>query len=284
MPRALIHVANLCYTYDQNSDAPVEALRGIDLDVAQGEYVAIVGHNGSGKSTLAKCLNGLLLPTRGDIWVNGLSTRDQSATREIRATVGMVFQNPDNQFVATTVEEEIAFGPENLGIPRDQLRERVAQALSDARLEALRHRNPCLLAAGQKARLAIASILAMQPACLVLDESTGMLDPASRREVSVLLRRLHQGGLAIVSITHSMDEAAEAGRVVVLEKGRIGLEGSPREVFAQQETLDDLGLALPTAAAIARGLRQRGLDLREDILTQGQLVAAVGTLRSRGND
>ncbi len=275
MPESLIRVANLHYTYDAHKAVPIHALRGITLDLQRGEYLVIIGHNGSGKSTLAKCLNGLLLPTQGDVWVKGRNTYDARASLEIRAGVGMVFQNPDNQFVATVVEEEVAFGPENLGLPRPELRERVEQALADTGLADCRERNPRTLSAGQKARLNIASILAMRPDCLILDESTAMLDPMSRRDILGLLRRLHTSGLAIVSITHFMDEVTAGDRVVVLEQGQVALEGTPREVFAQEERLGRLGLALPPAAAIARGLRRRGAAFRETILTHEELVRAV---------
>jgi len=296
MSSTLIHVARLHYTYDLNTDAPIEALRGIDLQIKRGEYLAIVGHNGSGKSTLAKCLNGLLLPTPdqvgGDVWVEGRNTAQPEALLDIRATVGMVFQNADNQIIASVVEEEVAFGPENLGVPREELRQRVDQALRDTGLWELRERNPRTLSAGQKARLAIASILAMRPACLVLDESTAMLDPLSRREILALVRQLHEGrqvlphymineqqnlssGLTIVMITHHMDEVLGADRVLVLEQGRIVLEGTPREVFAQPERLKALGLALPPAAAIAWRLRQCGAPLQENILTSEELIQAV---------
>lgn len=275
MMSTLIRVAGLHYTYGLNTATPIEALRGIDLEIARGEYLAIVGHNGSGKSTLAKCLNGLLLPTRGEVWVEGWSTSQPEALLDIRATVGMVFQNPDNQIIASVLEEEVAFGPENLGIPRQELRQRVDQALQDAGLWELRERAPHTLSAGQKARLAIASILAMRPACLVLDESTAMLDPLSRREILALVRQLHRDGLTIVMITHCMDEVLDADRVLVLEQGRIVLQGTPREVFAQPERLQALGLGLPPAAAIAQGLRQRGVPLPANILTAGELLQAV---------
>jgi energy-coupling factor transporter ATPase len=283
----LIRVAGLHYTYGLNTATPIEALRGIDLEIGRGEYLAIVGHNGSGKSTLAKCLNGLLLPTPdqgrgpapdligGEVWVEGQSTTQPEALLDIRATVGMVFQNPDNQIIASVLEEEVAFGPENLGIPRQELRQRVDQALQDAGLWELRERDPHTLSAGQKARLAIASILAMRPACLVLDESTAMLDPLSRREILALVHRLHEGGLTIVMITHYMDEVLDADRVLVLEQGRIALQGTPREVFSQPERLKALGLDLPPAAAIAQGLRQRGGRLPANILTAEELVQAV---------
>jgi len=277
----LIRVANAHYTYDSDTGRPIEALHGIDLSIARGQYVAIVGHNGSGKSTLAKCLNGLLIPTQGDVWVNGANTRDPHAQIGIRATVGMVFQNPDSQIVSTVVEEEVAFGPENLGIPRDELRRRVDQALTQTGLATLRHRRPRTLSAGQKALLAIASVLAMQPDCLVLDESTAMLDPASRRRVLNLVHRLHREGLAVVAITHFMEEVIHADYVLVLQQGQIALKGTPRQVFSQPAALDRQGLRLPAAAAIARRLRERGARLPKDILSAGDLVRAASAASAR---
>jgi len=272
MSTPLIRVVRLQYTYGAQTDTPIQALRGIDLVVERGEYLAIVGHNGSGKSTLAKCLNGLLLPTQGDVWVEGRNTGKPETLTDIRATVGMVFQNPDNQIIASVVEEEVAFGPENLGLPRDALRQRVDQALRDTGLWELRERNPRALSAGQKARLA------MQPACLVLDEATAMLDPLARREILALVRRLHEGGLSIIMITHFMDEVVGASRVLVLEQGCIALEGTPQAVFAQHGRLQELGLVLPPAAAIARGLRERGAALPEGILNAAELVQGVITV------
>jgi len=272
---ALIRVVGLHYTYGPNSATPIQALRGIDLEIGHGEFLAIVGHNGSGKSTLAKCLNGLLLPTQGEVWVEGRSTAKTEALLSIRATVGLVLQNPDNQIIASVLEEEVAFGPENLGLPREELRRRVDQALQETGLWELRQRDPHTLSAGQKARLAIASILAMRPACLVLDEATALLDPLSRREILRLVHKLHAEGLTIVLITHRMDELADAERVLILEQGRIALEGTPRQLLAQSERLRALGLDLPPAAAIAQGLRRRGAPIAEDILTAEELVQAV---------
>ena len=276
----LIRLDNVSYTYDADSESPIVALRHIDLHISPGEYVAVIGQNGSGKSTLAKCLNGLLLPTEGDVWVRGHNTREERASRDIRATVGIVFQNPDNQFVCSSIEEEIAFGPENLGVPQNEIRERVEHSLKEANLSGMRRQSPRLLSAGQKARLAIASILAMGPQCLILDESTAMLDPVSRQDTLSLLKRLHRKGLAIVAITHFMDEAILADRVLVLDKGGVALEGSPHAVFSQSERLEQLGLALPPAAAIARGLARRGLDLPEQIISQDELVGALITMES----
>jgi energy-coupling factor transporter ATPase len=275
MTAELIRVADLHYTYSAHTDTPIPALCGVSTTVERGEYLVIVGHNGSGKSTLAKCLNGLLLPTQGDVWVKGRNTYDARALVGIRSSVGMVFQNPDNQFVASVVEEEVAFGPENLGLPREVLRQRVEQALYDTGLVAQRQHNPRTLSAGQKARLNIASILAMQPECLVLDESTAMLDPLARHDILDLLSRLHHSGLTIVSITHFMDELSLADRVLVLEQGRVALQGTPRAIVAQAEPLIAVGLALPPITAIAQGLRQRGADIDAAILCTQELVAAV---------
>jgi energy-coupling factor transporter ATPase len=276
-PPPMIRTSHLSYSYDAGSDHAIPALHDVSLSVRRGEYLAIVGQNGSGKSTLARCLNGLLTPTEGDVWVGGANTHDSAALLGIRATVGMVFQNPDNQIISTVVEEEVAFGPENLGVPRDELRRRVDDALRDAGLLALRDRDPHTLSAGQKARLAIAGVLAMRPACLVLDESTAMLDPLARREVLRLLRDLHAGGLTVIAITHTMDEITQVGRVIVLDAGRIALQGTPREVLGRADALESLGLALPPAAAIARGLANRGASIPPDTITPEELVHALVT-------
>ena len=276
----LIRAVDIHYTYDGGSQG-VQALGGIDLRIDEGDFVALVGHNGSGKSTLAKCLNALLLPTQGDVWVRGQNTRhcSESALLKIRATVGMVFQHPENQFVATTVQEEVAFGPENLGIPDEALRQRVERALHAMGLEGLEERNPHDLSAGQKSRLAIAGILAMEPQCLILDESTATLDPIARRNVLALVEDLHRRGLTLILITHAMEEAVMADHIVVLDKGSVALEGGPQEVFADAAVFDELGLELTVSAAIGRGLHRRGLGLpKEAILTQDDLVEALTEL------
>jgi len=271
----LLRLAGVSFTYRPEDREPVWALRNIDLTVAPGEYLAVLGHNGSGKSTLARLLNGLLTPTQGDVWVNGWNTRDTAHLREIRSTVGMVFQVPDNQIVATTVEDDVAFGPENLGVPEDELRGRVEDSLRAVGLWAERSRLPNQLSAGQKQRLAIAGVLAMRPACIVLDESTALLDPQGRADVRAAIRRLHDAGTAIVAITHRMSEAAEAERVVVLDRGRIALAGTPRQVFAQAEALDRLGLELPPVTALAHTLHRQCADFPPDLLTPDELATAV---------
>lgn len=252
------------------------ALQRVDLGIEAGEYVAIVGHNGSGKSTLAKHLNALLLPTRGSVLVDGLDTREPAHRRAIREMVGMVFQVPDNQIVATIVEEDVAFGPENLGVPHEEIVSRVEWALDLVEMGEFRHRAPHLLSAGQKQRLAIAGVMAMRSRCLVLDEATSMLDPAGREEVLASVRRLHrEEGLTVVAITHFMEEAALAQRVVVMEGGRVALQGSPREVFGQPERLRELQLDVPVAMELAQRLHRWLPEFPANLIEEGELVEAV---------
>ncbi|MGI6381178.1 MAG: ATP-binding cassette domain-containing protein [Anaerolineae bacterium] len=274
MPRPLIEIENLSFAYETQGGDAVQALSNVSATVNEGVYLAILGPNGSGKSTLAKCLNGLLLPNEGQVRVMGLDTRDRARLLRIRSLVAMAFQNPDNQFVATTVEEEVAFGPENLGISHPELEQRVRSALADTGLAHRAQDNPRLLSAGEKARLAVASLLAMQPRCLVLDESTAMLDPVSRVRMRELLTRLHRQGLTIVLITHYMDEAADAEQVLVLHQGRVALQGSPDEVFAQDERLREIGLSGPPARLLSSGLARRGLPI-QPVLTVDDLVATL---------
>lgn len=248
----------------------------MSLEIRKGEYVAVVGPNGSGKSTLARHLNALLLPTAGQVLVDGLDTALPENVWEIRRRVGMVFQNPDNQIVSSLVEEDIAFGVENLGVPAEEVRERVEEALALTELSEFRQHAPHLLSGGQRQRLAIAGVLAMRPSCLVLDEPTAMLDPVGRRQLSDLLQRLNQSrGVTVVLVTHFMEEAAQAGRVIVMSAGKIVLDGTPPEVFANFERLGELGLDLPAAAKIARGLKRRGIFMPDDILTAEDLVREV---------
>ena len=217
----IIKVENLTFVYNAESDNPIVALRNVNLEVYPGDYIVIVGHNGSGKSTLAKNLNALLKPTEGDVWVKGMNSKDPANTLPIRSTVGMVFQIPDNQIVATVVEEDVAFGPENLGVPPDELEERVTWALNVVDMEPFRLRAPHLLSAGQKQRVAIAGVMAMKPEVLVLDESTAFLDPVGRQDVLNAVRRLNDEGVTVIAITHFMHEATEGNRVLVMEAGRI---------------------------------------------------------------
>lgn len=271
----LIRVEGLHHTYQAGTRKPIAALRGIDLTVRSGDYIALIGANGSGKSTLLRHLNALLLPTVGDVWIAGRNTRDPAHLRDIRSTVGMVFQSPDSQIVATTVEEDVAFGPENLGIPEQELRERVDWALSVVGLSPLRARASHLLSAGQKQRLAIAAALAMHPRCLLLDEATAMLDPLGRQQFLDTVRSLHRDGMTVVAATHNMDEAAAAEQIVVLSQGQIALQGSPRTVFAQESHLHELKLDVPAAARVARTIAQAVPGFPVDALNLTDLLEAV---------
>jgi energy-coupling factor transport system ATP-binding protein len=269
----LIRVDSVSVAY-QVPGGKVRALNGLSLDVQRGEWLTVIGHNGSGKSTLAKLFNGLVIPGRGTVTVDGLSTADDEERKRIRQIVGMVFQDPDNQIVATVVEEDVAFGPENLGLPRAQIRERVDDAMRRLEIEDLRLRAPHQLSGGQKMRVAIAGVLAMRPAVLVLDESTAMLDPSGRAEVLEAARGLHRAGVTIVAITHFMSEVTFADRVVVLAEGQIALEGEPRTLFARPERLRELELDVPQVTEIAARLRARGVDVGVVPLTVNELADA----------
>ncbi|GAC1455503.1 MAG: energy-coupling factor transporter ATPase [Candidatus Limnocylindrales bacterium] len=273
-PSPLIQVDSVSVSYPTPGSGLVPALREISLDVWRGEWLAIIGHNGSGKSTLAKLFNGLVIPGRGTVTVDGLSTRDPAELRRIRQIVGMVFQNPDNQLVATIVEEDIAFGPENLGLPRQEIEARVAEAMRIVEIEALRSRAPHQLSGGQKQRVAIAGVLAMRPSCVILDEATAMLDPSGRAEVLDTASALHRQGVTIVSITHFMSEVPRADRVIVLSEGRVALTGTPRELFAMPERLRALELDVPQVTEIAERLGERGYDVGVVPLTVPELADA----------
>jgi energy-coupling factor transport system ATP-binding protein len=271
----IIRAENVSFSYNAQAVQPVFALADINLEIRRGEYVVIVGHNGSGKSTLAKQLNALLGPTRGDVWVDGMNTKDHQRLLAIRATVGMVFQIPDNQIVATVVEEDVAFGPANLGVPEEELRARVDWALKVVDMDAYRERAPHLLSAGQKQRVAIAGAMAMKPKVLVLDESTSMLDPAGREEVLGAVRYLNSEGTTIVAITHFMHEAVEGSRVIVMEAGRIMSQGTPREVFSQVETLRGRHLDVPQVTELAYELHKRDSTFPADLLTIDEITHEV---------
>lgn len=271
----LIRIRDLHYTYQEESQRAVHALNGIDLVIHEGEYVTLIGANGSGKSTLLKHLNALLLPSKGEVVIRQWNTRNLEDIRNIRSTVGMVFQSPDTQIIATVVEEDVAFGPENIGVPEEELGERVEQALEAVGLKHLSKRPSHLLSAGQKQLLSIASALSMKPRCLVFDEATSMLDPASRRRFIDTVSKLHQQGITIVSATHNMDEAAIAQRVVVLSEGRIAMQGSPSEVFAQKELLTDLKLEVPISMKLAERISELLSGFPQAILTVPELVHTV---------
>jgi energy-coupling factor transport system ATP-binding protein len=276
MTLPLITVRGVHYDYRPGTPDATPALQGVDLDVAPGECLAIIGGNGSGKSTLAKHLNALLLPTSGEVRVDGIDTRDAEGTWLVRQRVGMVFEHPDNQIIAAVVEEDVAFGCENLGLPPAEIRDRVDRALRTVGLESLRRHPPHQLSGGQKQRVAIAGVLAMHPQCLVLDEATSMLDPQGQQEVmETALGLCRRDGLALVLITHAMEEAAAADRVVVLAEGRIALEGTPAEVFAQERELRRLRLEPPELARLGRALAGDGIPIAGSLLTLDALVEAL---------
>jgi energy-coupling factor transporter ATPase len=272
---SFIEFHDVQFSYPAPTGSASPALRNLDLAIRRGEYWVILGRNGSGKSTLARLLNGLLAPTGGRVIVDGLDTRDTAVLREVRRRVGLVFQTPDNQLIANTVEEDVAFGPENLGVPHGELVERVRTALTTVGMWELRQRPPHLLSAGQKQRVAIAGILAMRPDCLVLDEATAMLDPAGRRDVLELVAGLHSAGATVVAITHHMTEAILADRVAVLHEGKLALTGTPREIFAQAEKLREFGLSLPPVLALAREMNRRRPAFPVNVLTVAELAEAI---------
>lgn len=260
------------------------ALDHVDLTVRAGERIAIIGPNGSGKSTLAKHLNALLLPTAGRVLVDGLDTREPANLWEVRRRVGMVFQNPDNQIVATVVEEDVAFGPENLGVPTAEIRVRVDDALGRVGMLGLARREPHLLSGGQKQRVGVAGVLAMRPRCIVLDEATSMLDPSGRGELMAVISELNRTlNLTVIQITHHMDEALLADRVVVMDRGRIILDGGPGEVFAAREVLREAGLDRPTIIRLADAVRRRGVPVSSGVVSAEELVRSLEEVRSRGS-
>lgn len=266
---------HFAYPADEGGE-PVFALRGVDLKIEKGSFVVVLGHNGSGKSTLAKTFNAVLLPAAGKVYVEGMDTRDESLLLAVRQRVGMVFQNPDNQIVANVVEEDVAFAPENLGVPSAEIRRRVDDALRAVGMyEFVRHA-PHLLSGGQKQRIAIAGVLAMEPACIVLDEATAMLDPMGRREVLSAVRRLNrEKGITVVLITHHMNEAEDADRVIVMDDGRVDMDGTPAEVFTQVAALRRMGLTVPDTVDLLDRLRRDGLDVPPDALTVEACAAAI---------
>ena len=275
MSEPIIRIQDVHFAYNADTAHPIKALDDISLEIMPGEYVVIVGHNGSGKSTLSKHLNALLVPTQGQILVNGMNTQDLAHTLTIRSTVGMVFQIPDNQIVATVVEQDVAFGPENLGIPQGELRERVDWALEVVQMSAHRQRAPHLLSAGQKQRVAIAGVMAMKPAVLILDEATAMLDPQGRDDVLAAVDLLHQQGTTVIAITHFMWEAVRADRVVVMEAGKIVTQGTPRQVFSQVEALRALQLDVPQVTELAYLLHQKDETIPPDMVTVNEAVELI---------
>ena len=281
MEKKEITVSGLTFVYpgDEEGMPGQVVLKGLDLTIPAGEFVAVLGHNGSGKSTLAKHFNAILLPTEGDVVVCGINTKDEDRLFDIRQQVGMVFQNPDNQIVATIVEEDVAFALENLGVPPEEIRRRVDEALKAVDMYEYREHAPHQLSGGQKQRVAIAGILAMRPDFIILDEATAMLDPQGRREVLRTVKELNRDfGTTVVLITHYMDEAVQAGRVVVIDDGRILRDGTPKEVFTQVELLKSVGLDVPQVTELVYELRKAGVDLPLDILTEDECYEALKKL------
>lgn len=274
----IIRIENLHFRY---GDSKEEVLKGIDLTVQQGEFVAVLGHNGSGKSTLAKHINAILLPTEGKVTVDGIDTADESRLYELRQTAGMVFQNPDNQIVSSVVEEDVAFALENLGVPYEEMRERVDEALKTVGMYDLRLHSPSQLSGGQKQRVAIAGVIAMQPKCLILDESTAMLDPQGRKEVLATVRRMNrEHGMTVLLITHYMEEAAGCDRVVVMDGGSIIMDGTPEKVFSQVGRLKAVGLDVPQVTELAFELKSAGYDISPEIITGEECADALARLLS----
>ena len=281
---AIISAENVTFSYPADDGAePRLTLDGVTLNIARGSFTAILGRNGSGKSTFARHMNALLLPSGGTVWVAGVDTRSESMLLDIRRTVGMVFQNPDNQIVANVVEEDVAFAPENLGCAPEEIRRRVDEALKRVGMYDYREHAPHLLSGGQKQRIAIAGVLAMEPECVVFDEPTAMLDPQGRKDVMEIIRTLKTRGATVILITHHMDEAAQADRVVVMKQGRVAMDGTPEALFSDAEALTELGLEVPDTIALLRKLNEEGLDLPLDALSIDACAAAIAETFKAGN-
>ena len=273
----MLQTQHLSFTYPaEENQAATAALEDVSLSIEKGSFVVVLGHNGSGKSTLAKHMNAVLLPSGGTVYVEGMDTKDEALLLGIRRRVGMVFQNPDNQIVANVVEEDVAFAPENLGVPSEEIRQRVDDALAAVGMSEFTRHAPHLLSGGQKQRVAIAGVIAMAPECIVLDEATAMLDPSGRREVLSAIRTLNkERGITVVLITHHMDEAMDADRLITMNDGRLVMDGTPAEVFTQVDALRAMGLAAPDTVELLYGLRQNGMDVPLDALTVDDCTAAI---------
>lgn len=281
MENLMIECNNLSYKYTVNEDEKEKyAVNEVSLNVKKGEFLVILGHNGSGKSTIAKHMNALLIPSSGTVVVDGLDTSEMKNLWDIRARAGMVFQNPDNQIVATIVEEDVAFGPENLGVKPSEIRKRVDESLEKVRMSEYKRHAPHLLSGGQKQRIAIAGILAMKPECIIFDEPTAMLDPSGRKEILNYIKEINDKyGITIILITHYMDEAAEADRVIVMDEGKIILEGIPRDVFSKVETMKNIGLDVPQVTELCYELQKAGIDITTKILNVDEMVNALCQLK-----
>lgn len=276
----MIECKKVVYKYESNEGESKVAVDGVDLNIKKGEFLVVLGHNGSGKSTLSKHMNALLIPSDGSVYVSDMDTRDDKNIWKIRNKAGMVFQNPDNQLVATIVEEDVAFGPENLGIQPNEIRTRVDDALKSVNMYEFRKQAPHLLSGGQKQRIAIAGILAMRPECIVFDEPTAMLDPSGRKEVINTIKDLNSNhGITIVLITHYMEEAVEADRIVVMDKGKIVMEGSPRQIFSNVPVMKEIGLDVPQMTELSYELKNKGVNISSDILTINEMVDALCQLK-----
>ena len=282
MSNAIIEIKDLHFAYSDTEEASPSVLNGVDLTIEEGTFVAVLGHNGSGKSTLAKHLNAIHLPTGGTVYVDGMDTAKEELLLDIRRTIGMVFQNPDNQIVANVVEEDVAFAPENLGVPSEEIRRRVDDALKAVGMYEFREHAPHLLSGGQKQRIAIAGVIAMRPRCIVLDEPTAMLDPNGRADVLRTIKQLNRtSGVTVVLITHHMDEAAQADRLVVMAKGKVIADGEPKQVFQDVEGLKAVGLTVPHTTELLWQLRQEGLDIPLDALSDEECAQALYELLSK---
>lgn len=272
----IITIKDLTFEYvREEGTEPVKAIDDVSLDIAEGSFTAIIGKNGSGKSTLAKNLNGLLTPTEGVIYVGGYDTRDGEHIWDVRQTAGMVFQNPDNQLVSSIVEDDVAFGPENLGVDPKEIRERVDKALEAVNMGQFKKKAPHLLSGGQKQRIAIAGVIAMRPKCIIFDEPTAMLDPKGRKEIMAIIDELHQENITVVLITHFMEEAVCADRVVIMNEGQVLLDGSPAEVFSHEELLKSANLDIPPIVKLASKLRERGIDVPKEIIKEEEMVEFI---------
>ena len=272
----IIEIDNLYFQYPHGEDEePKLAIKGVSLEIEEGSFTAIIGQNGSGKSTLAKNLNGLLLPSKGAVYVSGMDTRDEDKIWDIRQTAGMVFQNPDNQLVSAIVEDDVAFGPENIGIDPVEIRARVDEALDAVKMGKYKRKAPHLLSCGPKQRIAIAGVVAIRPRCIIFDEPTAMLDPRGRKDIMEIIEKLHREGITVILITHFMDEAVKADRVVIMNKGEILLDGTPEHVFSQDELIRSARLDVPMSAEIAIYLRENGIDVPPEVVTAERLKEFV---------
>lgn len=272
----IIEIKNLSFQYEGSSK---KVLKNLNIDIKEGEFICVLGHNGSGKSTLAKLINAQYIPTEGDILVGNMNTKDDDNLWNIREMCGMVFQNPDNQLVATIVEEDVAFGPENLGVPREELRKRVDECLELVGMSEYKRHSPALLSGGQKQRIAIAGILAMNPKCLLMDEPTAMLDPQGRKDILDTVLKLRKMGKTIIHITHYMEECVNADRIIVINEGNVVLEGTPREVFSNVVQMKEIGLDVPEPTEISYLLNKSNINVRADVLTVDELVEALECVR-----